>query len=396
MKKIGLYILFFIILILPFSVRAEQNEVRLYLFHKESCRHCKEEIKFLDSIKDDYPNLDIVMYEIEKNEMNYNFYLKVIDKTGLNVNGVPFAIIGTDYYVGYSDSIGKSIKESIEKFSEIDSIDVISYVKDEKDLSNIKYNVDPRSEVDIPILGNVNAKDVSLPLISIILGTVDGFNPCAMWVLLFLISMLFNMKDKKKMWILGITFLLTSAIVYLFFMLAWLKVAVSFSTITWLKILIALVALVGGLVNLNSYRKSNKKDVGCEVVDDKKRKKIFNRIKDITSQNKFILALLGIITLAVSVNLVELACSAGLPLIFTQILALNDLNGVHYAIYMFLYILFFLLDDIIIFVISMATLNLKGISAKYGKYSHLIGGIVMVLIGLLMLFKPEWLMFSFK
>lgn len=396
MKRISLYILFFVVLILPFSVKAEVKEIKLYLFHSDTCPHCKDEIEFLASIKDDYPNLEIVMYEIGENEMNYNFYLKVIDRTGLNVTGVPFTIIGTDYYTGYSDSMGKSIKESIEKFSEIDSIDVISYVKEEKDLNNVKYNVDPRTEVDIPILGNVNAKDASLPLISIVLGTVDGFNPCAMWVLLFLISMLFNMQDKKKMWILGITFLITSALVYLLFMVAWLKVALSFSTVTWLRMFIALIALVGGVINLNSYRKSKKEDVGCEVVDDSKRKKIFSRIKDITKEKKFILALFGIIALAVSVNLIELACSAGLPLIFTQILALNDLSGLQYAIYISLYILFFLLDDIVIFVISMATLNLKGISAKYGKYSHLIGGIIMVLIGLLMIFKPEWLMFSFK
>ena len=108
------------------------------------------------------------------------------------------------------------------------------------------------------------------------------------------------------------------------------------------------------------------------------------------------MAIFGIIALAISVNLVEIACSAGLPLIFTQILALNDLSTFEYVIYMLIYILFFLIDDIVVFVIAMLTLNIKGISSKYGKYSHLIGGILMLLIGLLMIFKPEWLMFNFK
>ncbi len=238
-------------------------------------------------------------------------------------------------------------------------------------------------------------RTVSLPLISILIGAVDGFNPCAMWVLLFLITMLFNMKDKKKMWILGITFLVTSALIYLLFMLAWLKVAVSFTSTKIIRLLIALVALIGGTINIRSYIKNKNKDDGCEVVDEKKRKKTIAKIKSIVSEKSFILAMIGIITLAISVNFIELACSAGLPLIFTQILALNDLNGFQYGFYMFLYILFFLLDDIIIFVIAMLTLNIKGISSKYGKYSHLIGGIIMVLIGLLMIFKPEWLMFNF-
>ena len=97
--------------------------------------------------------------------------------------------------------------------------------------------------------------------------------------------------------------------------------------------------------------------------------------------------MIGIITLAVSVNLIELACSAGLPLIFTQILALNNLSTFQYGFYMFLYILFFLIDDIVIFVIAMLTLNIKGISSKYGKYSHLIGGIIMILIGAYLLIQ---------
>jgi hypothetical protein len=251
-------------------------------------------------------------------------------------------------------------------------------------------------EKSIPLLGKINIQNVSLPLVSIVIGLVDGFNPCAMWVLLFLITMLFNMKDKKKMWILGITFLVTSALVYLLFMLAWLKVALSFTSIKIIRILIALVAFVGGYINLRSFVKSLGKDDGCEVVDDKKRKSIISKIKKIAGEKSFALAIVGIITLAVSVNLVELACSAGLPLVFTQILAINNLSAFGYGFYMFLYILFFLIDDIVIFVIAMLTLNIKGISSKYGKYSHLIGGIIMVLIALLMIFKPEWLMFNFS
>ena len=384
--------------LLPLNAKADEDKtLRLYLFHQDGCKHCAKEIEFLESIEDEYPMLDIVKYEISRNEMNYNFFNKVIEKTKVTyMGGVPFTMIGTDYFEGFTESTGTSIKESIDKFLEIGTVDVISMVKNEEDLSNIEYNVNPKEEVDIPILGNVNAKNASLPLISIVMGLVDGFNPCAMWVLLFLITMLFNMKDKKKMWILGLTFLTTSALVYLLFMLAWLKVALSFSTVTWIRILIALVAFIGGLINLNSYIKSKKNDDGCEIVDDKKRKKIFAKIKDITGEKKFAVAILGIIALAVSINFIELACSAGLPLIFTQVLALNELSTLEYGIYMFLYILFFLIDDIVIFVIAMRTLNIKGISNKYGKYSHLIGGIIMILIGILMLFKPEWLMFNFK
>ena len=391
--------LLFLVLFIPFNINADENEIRLYLFHQNGCPHCEAELEFLESIEDDYPTLEIIKYEVSSNAMNYSLYNKVMRKTGIHENGVPFTMIGTDYFVGFDENTGsdEEIKKSIEKFLKSDDYkDIISMVKNDEDLSDIKYNTDLDAEKTIPILGKINAKKVSLPLVAIIMGAIDGFNPCAMWVLLFLITMLFNMKDKKKMWILGLTFLGTSAFVYLLIMASWLKVAVSFTTIKWVRILIALVAFIGGVINLNSFRISVKEHTdGCTVVEDKKRKKIFKKIKEIVHEKKFILSLVGIITLAVSVNLIELACSAGLPLVFTQILALNELSTLEYSIYMILYILFFLLDDVVIFVASMITLNTKGISSKYGKYSHLVGGIIMVLIAILKIFKPEWLMFNF-
>lgn len=395
MKKIKILLvaIFMMLLFLP-NVKAEEN-LKFYLFYQESCPHCHDEMEFINSIKDEYPTVDFVFYEISLNEMNYNFYNKVLKKTKINANGVPFTIIGTDYYVGFNEEISKNIVESLNKFLEVGTIDVISMVKNDEDLSDIKYNENINENMSLPIIGEIDAKKVSLPLISIFIGMIDGFNPCAMWVLLFLIGMLFNMKDKKKMWVLGITFLTTSAILYLFIMMAWLKVALSFNTVLWLRILIALIALIAGGINIISYLKNIKKDDGCKIVDEKKRKKIFSKIKKITLEKRLILSIIGIITLAISVNLVELACSAGLPLMFTQILSFNNLSMIEYMFYMFLYILFFLIDDIIIFVVAMKTLSIKGISSKYGKYSNLIGGIIMILIGILMIFKPEWLMFNF-
>ena len=119
------------------------------------------------------------------------------------------------------------------------------------------------------------------------------------------------------------------------------------------------------------------------------------KIKKILSNKSFILALLGIILLAVSVNFIELLCSLGLPVMFTDILAYNNVTGIKNILYIILYILFFLIDDLIVFFVAMKTLKITAISNKYSKYSHLIGGIIMVLIGILMIFKPEWLMFNF-
>jgi hypothetical protein len=106
------------------------------------------------------------------------------------------------------------------------------------------------------------------------------------------------------------------------------------------------------------------------------------------------LALGGIIVLAFLVNLVELVCSAGLPAIYTQILALNNLANWQYYFYIFLYVFFFMVDDLLIFIVAMVTLKMTGLSTRYARYSHLIGGILMIIIGILLIFKPEWLMFG--
>lgn len=399
MKKILLWLILTITLLFPMAINAE--EINLYLFHSQDCTHCQSERKWLESIKDKYDNLNIYEYEITRNSDNSALLDKVKERLSSTSNYVPYTVIGEQHWIGWNEDNKAKITEAIENydFSKRDVVnEVINNIDGEKigNTDDSIENNDDKTEFTVPVLGKIDAKKVSLPIMAMVIGFVDGFNPCAMWVLIFLISMLLGMKDKKKMWILGLTFLIFSGLVYLLFMLAWLNIAVSLSSIRWIQLIISAVALIGAFVNLQSYFKSViKKDEGCEVVDNKKRKKLMERIKKYTSEKSLLLAMLGVMALAFSVNLIELACSAGLPLIFTQVLALNNLNALQYGIYIFIYLLFFLIDDIVVFVIAMKTFELTGISTKYTKYSHLIGGLIMLIIGLLMIFKPSWLMFNF-
>ena len=114
-----------------------------------------------------------------------------------------------------------------------------------------------------------------------------------------------------------------------------------------------------------------------------------------THEKSLLLASLGVIALAVSVNVVELACSAGLPVLFTNILALNEVSTEMSSLYILIYIFFFMLDDLIVFNVAMFTLKVTGVTTKYTKYTHLIGGLIMLIIGILLILKPEWIMFNF-
>lgn len=424
MKKILKFLIVFaVFLLMPVSAKADEKVINIHLFYGNGCPHCAAEEEFLSDYLKDRTDVKLYKYEIWYDSHNQELLSKVQKEMGTtNKNGVPFTVIGKKTIVGYADGVtDEQIKDAINYYLNNDYRDYAGEItgkvkktevkedtiKDESKTEDKKENKIEKADdtkdsdqtdenVTVPVLGKINAKKVSLPILAVVLGFVDGFNPCAMWILIFLITMLFNMKDRKKMWILGLTFILTSGIVYLMFMLAWLNLATFISKIAFIRLLIAVIALVVGLINVYKYIDSlKKKDEGCDVVDKKDRKKIMEKIISITHEKKFIIALLGIMVLAASVNIIELMCSIGIPLLFTQILAMNNLSTFSYIIYMFIYIFFFLIDDIVIFVISMVTLKVTGLSTKYTKYSHLIGGIIMLIIGLLLIIKPELLMFNF-
>lgn len=380
------------------------RSINLYFFHGEGCPHCAEEEKYLDSI--DNKNVKIIEYEVWYNEENSTFLNKIGDTLEFNTKGVPVTIIGESHITGFSDTTGDKINRAIKYYTNDDNdyIDAVNEIKngayvktedtDKKTFEKDEKKSDKDSTISVPLFGKVNLKKFSLFSSAVIIGLVDGFNPCAMWVLLFLISILIGMKDRRKMWVIGLCFLFTSAFVYFLIMMSWLNIVIKISDIVIIRDLIALFAVGGGIYNLYNFYKS--KDSGCEVVDDKRRKKIFKRIKEFCNEKSLLLAACGACVLAISVNLVELACSAGLPVVFTQLLAINNIDGVQSILYTLLYILFFMLDDLIIFSIAMFTTKITAISTKFNKYSHLIGGIIMLLIGILLLFKPGWLMFNFK
>lgn len=396
-------LLFLLSIFLPLSFVLAQNQnekINVYFFWGEGCPHCEEEKSFLEKLERKYPNLEVYQYEAWNNKENRDFLIRLGKELEADVSGVPFTVIGEQYFIGwYNEEVtGSAIEKAIECALEKGCLDVAGKLialdekekVQEEECECEKQESPIPSKIKIPVFGEIEIKNFSLPLLSVVLGALDGFNPCAMWALLFLISLLLGMKDKKRMWILGSVFIITSAVVYFMFMAAWLNLLLFVGFIVWVRIIIGMVALGGGAYNLREYFINR---TGCPVTGEKKRKKVFEKLKAITQKRQFWLALGGIIILAGAVNLVELICSAGLPVVFTQILALSHLVKWQYYLYMLLYIFVFMLDDLFVFFVAMITLQITGITTKYSRWSHLIGGVLMVIIGILLIFKPEWLMF---
>lgn len=350
------------------------GEAAIYFFYGEGCPHCAKEEKLLDKLEQENKKVKIYRFEVWHNLANAQLLKKISEELNVTIRGVPFTVAGEKTINGYynDETTGQEIRSAIEEVC--------------------RQNGKKIEKINIPLFGEFNIKNLSLPLITIIIAALDGFNPCALWILLFLMSLLITMRDRKKILIFGGTFILTSAIFYFLILSAWFNIIHFLGFVAWIRIIVGLVALYAGYYNLKGYLINKNK--GCEVVGEERRKKTFEKIKEILAREKVWLALLGIIALAVSINFLELVCSAGLPAVYTQILAISNLAQWQYYVYLSLYVFIFVLNEIIIFSVALLTLQLKAISPKIIRWIGIAGGAIMILLGILLLFKPNWLMWG--
>jgi len=356
-------------------VASSDNPI-LYLFHGEECPHCKDEREFLKDLKEEIPNLEIKEFETWHNETNRKAFLKIADRMGVNNPAVPFTIIGSDYHIGFdnAESHGVIIRNMVKKAMGED-VGIIS------DFDTF----------ELPLIGTINLKKLSLPVLTVILGTLDGFNPCSMWALFVLLTLLINTGSRKKIWLVGGTFIGVSAVSYFLFMSAWLNAFVFVGYLQAIQIVIGVVALVAGYISLKEFF-THKPNV-CEVSTPEQQVKITKKMEEVMKIVSLPAMLLGVAGIAFSVNLVELMCSLGIPVVFTKTLAGYLLPTWKYYGYIALYTFFYLLDDLIVLAIAGFSMEFFLMNDKYTRFSRLIGGILMVILGLIFLIKPEILTF---
>ena len=380
----------------PQPARAAEQPVNVYIFWTIGCPHCLHAKEFLAGLERRDQGVKVVALEVSARRENRELFQKVGKLLPADISGVPFTVIGDQYVIGWQDEAtsGRAVEAAIRETRRRGASDVVA------GLLAAPAPIPPRradkpavpETLTVPVFGPVNLKHLSLGALTVIIGALDGFNPCAMWVLVFLINLLLGMEDRRKMWILGSAFIIASGAVYFLFMTAWLNILIFLGVIFWIRVIIGLVALLAGGYNLKEYWTDT--SGACTLSQGARRQRTMERLRAVISTRKFWLALAGIVLLAFLVNAVELICSAGFPVVYLQILSLTPMPFWQYYLYLLLYIVIFMLDDIIVFVVAMLTLQLMGVTTRYKRFSNLIGGVLMVLIGVLLLFKPGWLMFG--
>ena len=375
----------------------ESASVSVYLFWVSGCPHCQREIKYLQRLQQELPATDLQLFEITADGDGRSLFLDVVRVLGITEPSVPLTIIGNHIWMGYAAdmSTGQQMRDRIEACLEMACPDAVAglIAPAASETSPLPESVRAPvpEKMQIPLLGDISPRDLSLPVLTIILGALDGFNPCAMWTLVFLIGLLLGMKDTMRMWMLGGAFIIGSAAVYFVFLAAWLNLLLFLGSLLIIRVIIGLVALSGGFYYLREYFLN--KDAVCPVTASEKRQRVFQRLKTLAQERNFLLALTGIMLLAFIVNLVELVCSAGIPAVYTQILVMHGLPTWKYYGYLLLYVLVFMADDMLVFASAMLTLQMTGLTKNYSRYSHLIGGVLLLIIGALMLLRPDLLTF---
>ena len=377
-KFFYIWLLFSFLFFLTASALA-QDKAEINFFSSAICPHCVKEREFLKELEKKYPEIKAIEYEVVYQKENRDILKSFYEKYGVperERGWVPVTFTSDKYFIGFNQQIAEEIERCIKEC-----------LIGEKPVAQ---------KIKIPIFGEIDVSKMSLPLLTVTLGALDGLNPCAMWILLLLIALLINTRSRKRMWLVGGTFILASGIVYYLILTAWLNLFLAISYVNLTRILIGVFALGIGIWQIKkfiTYHPGVCKVLGISSRIEEKLK-LKERVEKIATSPLTLAMIGGLILLALGVNLVEFFCSAGIPAIYTRILTVSDIPTLSYYLYLLLYTFVFMLDDLIIFSLAVITLSKIGYTEKYNYWSTLIGGLLILALGILLIFKPQLLMFA--
>lgn len=355
------------------AVAEHQSDCKtIEIFYQPGCPHCSRAFAFIGQLKADHPDINVLAYDVAGSPTALEQFRELNEKLGIDRPGVPSFLICEVFFVGYDDAAhtGNRIRSLL-------------------GLEAGEAPAESTAKVDIPFFGDLNYERLGLPLFTIAIGLVDGFNPCAMWVLLFLLSLLVNLKNRRRMLLIAGTFVFISGAVYFAFMAAWLNIYLIIGFSRSLQIGLGTLAILIGLINIKDYF-AFKKGVSLSIPDSAK-PGIYARVRRVIQAENLFVAIAAISVLAILVNFLELLCTAGLPALYTQILSLQALTGAQYYGYLALYNLAYIFDDALMVGVVVYTLGGRKIQEQQGRWLKLLSGSVIALLGAGMLFFPNWL-----
>src|SRR3989344_3100935 len=388
------------------SVAATQADpITIHFFGREDRRFCKAEKEFLGELLTADSHIELQYYDVIKDSAAKTLYNEVTKANNV-ARVTPITLIGHSLIQGFdsAETTGKLISAAIDGARGQPIVPIQTFINQpELTVSGVggagctDNPEDPFAPCEtgasefvftLPFVGAVDLQTFSLSSLAVVLGFVDGFNPCAMWVLVTFLLILLQIGDRRRMFQVAGLFILAEAIMYNLILNVWYQAWDFVGLDAIVTPLVGLIAIGGGLIFLRKYWKNRDQGLVCDVTDASQKGKIEKKLQKIATSPMTIVGALGIMGISFSVNVIEFACSVGIPQAFTKILDLNNLSMMVRQTYIGLYTLFYMVDDFIVFGLALWGINKMHLTSRYANVSALIGGILMLILGALLIFAP--------
>ncbi len=340
----------------------------LQVFVRDGCPHCAEAKKFLPDVVARRPYLKIIYRSLDQEPEARTELINLSRQAGIWPPGVPTFVMHGKVLVGFNDVASSGPP-------------LLAFIDDA---------VTAGQHIETGWFGDISVQRLGLPLFTLAMGLLDGFNPCAMWVLLFLLSLLVRLQNRQRMALVAGTFVLVSGAVYYAFMAAWLNVFLIMGMSNPVRWTLAGLALLMGIVNVKDYFAF--KQGPTLSMPEAAKPGLYARMRQLLQTEALAASLLSVSILAILVNFIELLCTAGLPAIYTAVLTQQGLSLIQYYGYLLLYILAYMADDSLMVAVAVITLGSHKLTERSGRWLKLVSGCVMLALALVMLLRPEWLL----
>ncbi|MBC7270359.1 MAG: hypothetical protein H5T76_16910 [Streptomyces sp.] len=370
---------------------AEEQPVTLTLFWGETCPKCKAERAFLEDFGADHPRLEIVQYEVWNDTGNRGLFEEYADRHGIKATAVPATFVGERAWVGWTDAIEADLRKVLEGALRGEPVPGGVYgtggSSSTCDITEKCEVTKESNKVDVPLVGTVELADESLVVSTLVIGFVDGINPCSLWAISILLAIVLRTGSRRRVIAVGSVFLLVTAGMYAVYMAGIYSALTVVGFLDAIQVGIAVAAGVFGVLSVKDYFWFRK---GATLsIPEGRKPGLYKRMREIAMHRSLIPALGATTALAVAVSLLETPCTAGFPVMWTGMLAARDVPFAEAAGLYGLYMIPFLIDEFLVFGVAVVTMRAAKLQEKHGRLLKLVSGTVMLALAGVMLTAPE-------
>lgn len=351
--------------------------VHLYVYWSSTCPHCAAARQDIAAIAADAPWLAVHERQVDDDPARAREYRELAQSLGTEARVVPGLAFCETLRQGHP---GRDALQT-----------ELVRCRDEGRATDAAASAtgDDTREVRIPGLGRVDMSSWSLPLATVLIAGLDAFNPCAFFVLLFLLSLLVHARSRARMLAIGGVFVAISGVWYFAFMAAWLNVFMWIGELRVVTAAAGVLALVLGAINVKDFIRPS---VGPTLsIPESAKPKLFRRMRALVNSSSMWTMVAGTIVLAAAANSYELLCTAGFPMVYTRILTLHALGPAGYYGYLALYNVVYIIPLAAIVAVFAKTLGSRKLQEHEGRALKLLSGLMMIELGVVLAAAPQLL-----